>query len=113
MVKPYIPSRGDIIFVNLNPQKGREQAGKRPVLVLSKKAINKTGLAFVCPITSKEKGILMEVPLPEKTKTKGVALPFQVKMIDWQSRGISFLEKCPLITCVTVSHFVNKIQGIE
>ena len=28
--------RGEIYFVNLNPVKGREQAGQRPVLVLSK-----------------------------------------------------------------------------
>jgi mRNA interferase MazF len=32
--------RGDIYFVNLNPVQGREQAGQRPVLVLSVDAIN-------------------------------------------------------------------------
>ena len=32
--------RGEIYFVNLNPVKGREQAGERPVLVLSVNAIN-------------------------------------------------------------------------
>jgi mRNA-degrading endonuclease toxin of MazEF toxin-antitoxin module len=33
--------RGDIYFVNLNPVQGREQAGQRPVLVLSIDAINR------------------------------------------------------------------------
>jgi mRNA interferase MazF len=32
--------RGEIYFVDLNPAKGREQAGNRPVLVLSVDAIN-------------------------------------------------------------------------
>ena len=33
--------RGEVYFVNLNPVKGREQAGQRPVLVLSVDTINK------------------------------------------------------------------------
>ena len=33
--------RGEIYFVNLNPVAGREQAGHRPVLVLSRDAINR------------------------------------------------------------------------
>jgi mRNA interferase MazF len=36
--------RGEIYFVDLNPTKGREQAGRRPVLVLSVDAINKLPL---------------------------------------------------------------------
>lgn len=32
--------RGDIYLVDLNPVQGREQAGRRPVLVLSVNAIN-------------------------------------------------------------------------
>jgi mRNA interferase MazF len=33
--------RGQIYFVNLNPVKGKEQSGERPVLVLSVEAINR------------------------------------------------------------------------
>lgn len=36
--------RGDIYFVDLNPVRGREQAGSRPVLVLSIDPINKLPL---------------------------------------------------------------------
>lgn len=37
--------RGEIYFVNLNPVEGREQAGHRPVLVLSRNAINRLRLS--------------------------------------------------------------------
>ena len=33
-LKKYIPERGDIAWINLNPQSGHEQAGRRPALVL-------------------------------------------------------------------------------
>lgn len=33
--------RGDIYLVDLNPVQGREQAGRRPVLVLSVNAIDR------------------------------------------------------------------------
>jgi len=36
--------RGEIYFVNLNPVEGREQAGNRPVLILSRDAINRLPL---------------------------------------------------------------------
>ena len=35
--------RGEIYFVNLNPVRGREQSGKRPVLILSIDAIFYSG----------------------------------------------------------------------
>ena len=44
-------ARGEIYFVNLSPVLGREQAGARPVLVLSIDAINQLPLAikeFAC-----------------------------------------------------------------
>ena len=52
----YVPDRGDIIYLEFDPQKGREQKGKRPALVLSPKSYNgKVGLAIMCPITNQEK----------------------------------------------------------
>jgi mRNA interferase MazF len=35
----YVPERGDIVWINLNPEAGHEQAGHRPALVLSPKAL--------------------------------------------------------------------------
>ena len=53
--KPYVPQRGDVIWITLNPQAGHEQAGRRPALVLSPAAYNgKVGLAILCPLTNQE-----------------------------------------------------------
>lgn len=95
MVKNYIPSRGDIVWLNFTPQSGHEQAGKRPAIVLSPKSYNmKTGLAILCPITSKIKGYPFEVPVSSK-KVSGVVLADQVKNLDWQARNIEFISAAP------------------
>ena len=58
----YIPRRGDVVWINLDPQKGPEQRGHRPAVVLSRSDYNrKTRLAVICPITTKEKGYPFEV----------------------------------------------------
>jgi len=37
---PYIPSRGDIVYLDFDPTKGHEQKGLRPAFVLSPRAYN-------------------------------------------------------------------------
>ncbi|HEC97544.1 MAG TPA: hypothetical protein ENI58_05215 [Nitrospirae bacterium] len=57
----YVPGRGDIVWLQFNPQAGSEQAGLRPALVVSPRSYNKkVGLAIFCPITSKAKGYPFE-----------------------------------------------------
>jgi mRNA interferase MazF len=91
----YVPDRYDIIWLNFNPQAGREQSGMRPALVLSPIEYNqKTNLCIICPITSKKKGYYFEVEL-SNTTTKGVILTDQVKSLDWQKREAEFKEKLP------------------
>lgn len=86
--KSWFPKRGDLIWLNFNPQSGREQAGRRPALVLSAGRYNrKVGLAVVCPVTSKVKGYPFEVELPTGMKVQGVALADQVRSLDWKARG--------------------------
>jgi mRNA interferase MazF len=57
------PARGEVWMVDFDPTKGHEQAGRRPALVVSVDAFNKSpaGLAIVLPITSKAKGIRSHV----------------------------------------------------
>ena len=50
-MKRGIPDRGDVLNLDLDPVKGHEQRGKRPVLVLSVSEFNRFGLILVCPIT--------------------------------------------------------------
>ncbi len=92
----YIPERGDIIWLNFNPQSGREQMGRRPALVISPKSYNrKVGLVLVCPITSQVKGYPFEVELTDMT-TKGVIISDQIKSLDWRIRNAEFIEKLKL-----------------
>ncbi len=92
----YIPDRGDLIWLDFNPQTGREQAKRRPALVLSPLEYNaKVRLAIVCPITSKIKGYPFEVALPEDLDVSGVVLADQIKSLDWQTRNSELIGKVP------------------
>ena len=91
---PYVPDRGDIIWLEFDPQKGHEQKGRRPGIVLSKKEYNqKSNLAIICPITSKIKDYPFEVRI--NSIIQGVILSDQIRSIDWKSRDASFIEKIP------------------
>lgn len=93
MVKkaPYVPDRGDLVWTDFNLQAGREQAGKRPALVLSPKIYNaKTGLAVMVPITRHEKGYPFEVAIRTK-EIQGVALSDHLKNLDWRAREVRFV----------------------
>lgn len=91
---PYIPDRGDIVSLQFNPQSGKEQAGRRPAVVLSPKSYNKrVGLVLCCPITARKKGYPFEVELHKRMKTRGVILADHVKSLDWNARNARFLEK--------------------
>jgi mRNA interferase MazF len=90
----YIPDRGDIIWLEFDPQKGHEQKGRRPGIVLSKKEYNqKSNLAIICPVTSKIKDYPFEVRI--NSIIQGVILSDQIRSIDWKSRNAAFIEKIP------------------
>ena len=90
---PYVPERGDAVFITLDPQAGHEQAGRRPALVLSPAAYNgRVGLALLCPITSQVKGYPFEVPIPAGSPVRGVVGADQVKSLDWRAR-LALAEK--------------------
>jgi mRNA interferase MazF len=92
----YVPKRGDIVWINLNPQSGQEQNGRRPALVLSPEAYNKrTGLAVFCPVTGQVKGYPFEVLIPEGLPVEGAILSDQVKSLDWRVRNAERICKLP------------------
>jgi mRNA interferase MazF len=93
VIENYVPERGDIVWLNFNPQSGHEQKGKRPAIVISPKKYNeKTGMAIFCPITSKIKNYPFEVIIKNK-KIDGVVLSDQIKTLDWKNREIKFIIK--------------------
>ena len=92
----YIPERGDVVWLALDPQAGREQAGHRPVLVLSPSSYNgKVGLAICSPITNQVKGYPFEVVIPEGDKVSGAILSDHVKNLDWSARRARLICRMP------------------
>jgi mRNA interferase MazF len=89
------PDAGDFVWLTFDPQAGREQAGRRPALVLSSRIYNvKAGLALACPITSHSKGYPFEVPLPANAPIRGVVLADHLKSIDWIARDSEKIGRC-------------------
>jgi len=90
------PDRGDFVWLDFNPQAGREQAGSRPGLVLSPGAYNgPTGLCLVVPVTSRKKGYPFEVQIPPNAPVKGVVLSDQVRCVDWKARNARIKGRAP------------------
>jgi mRNA interferase MazF len=86
-IRTVAPARGDIVWLEFDPQAGHEQAGTRPALVLSPVEYQrKAGLMLRCPITQ-VKGYPFEVALDAKSDASSVVLPDQVKSVDWQARN--------------------------
>ena len=88
------PEKGDIGWLSMNPQRGREQAGRRPAICLSPASYNAAaGLAVFCPITSKQKGYPFEVEIDTAAGIQGVVLADQVKSLDWRERQFEFVGR--------------------
>jgi len=102
------PERGDLIYLDFNPQSGHEQTGRRPGIVLSPKNFNEaTGFAIVCPVTRQQKGYPFEVPLPEDSVFEGVILADQIKSLDWRARHTQIEgQATPTVVeaCLTLIH---------
>lgn len=93
MVK-FIPERGDVIWLEFDPQRGKEIQKRRPALVISPLEYNaRTRLVLCFPITSKIKNYPFEVILRKK-QFAGAILSDQLRSFDWQARKAKFILKC-------------------
>ncbi|MSO72010.1 MAG: mRNA-degrading endonuclease [Rhodospirillaceae bacterium] len=91
-----LPDRGSLVWMLFSPQAGSEQAGRRPGIVLTTAAYHqRSRLAIVCPITSRERGWPMEVKLPPGLPISGVVLVDQVKSIDRDLRHMEIVGVAP------------------
>jgi mRNA interferase MazF len=94
-VRTFVPDAGDFVWLTFDPQAGREQAGRRPALILSPKSYNqKSGLALACPLTTQAKGYPFEVAA-RAGSAAGVILVDHLKSIDWRARRAERLASCP------------------
>jgi mRNA interferase MazF len=65
--------RGDVYWADLEPVRGREQAGRRPVLILSREIFNeRSGTVIALAVTSRRQsaGFPLTYPLPESLLPK-------------------------------------------
>jgi len=103
----YVPERGEVVWITLNPQAGHEQAGRRPAVVLSPAAYNgKVGLAILCPITNQIKGYPFEVLIPADLPVMGTILADQVKSLDWRARNA---ERICTLPAETIAELLQKL----
>ena len=107
------PLRGEIWLVTLDPTLGREQAGRRPALIVSDDLFNQSHaeLVVVLPVTSKSKGIRSHVPVspPEG----GLSVQSYIKCEDVRSISIQRLERrLGKVTAGTLKEVENRLRII-
>lgn len=89
----YVPEAGDIVMMDFDPQVGREQAKRRPALVLTDQRYNRaSALVVVCPLTSKRKPYPFALPIT-LDRVEGAVLVDQLKSMDWTGRKAEFHSK--------------------
>ena len=102
--EPYCPDQGDMVKLQFSPIQGREQAGRRPALVLSPRKYNELAqLCVVCPMTNQAKGYPFEVKSPP-TGDYSTILADQVKSVSWKERDCEFIQVVP-------SEVLQEVQG--
>lgn len=107
--RSYVPCRGHVVWLDLNPVRGHEQRGSRPALIVSSEKYNaKSGLALVCPITSQVKGYPFEVALTIKA-VAGVLLADQIRSIDWTERRV---KKIGLVSEKTMAEIQDLLRKL-
>ena len=105
----YIPDKGDIAWAILDPRIGHEQSGRRPVIVMSRRLFaERTGLAVICPITSKVKKLPFEIRIKTQ-KVDGAILPIHLRSIDINARKLEFIEKTSDVIVIKTNRAVELI----
>lgn len=106
----YVPDRGELVWVTLNPIAGHEQAGRRPAMVMSPRSYNrKTGLCVLCPATRQAKGYAFEVTIANPDGTTSVVLADHLRNIDWKARNIQLIHRA---SEAELSEVVARIEAL-
>jgi len=106
-------NQGDIAWLDLDPQLGHEQRGRRPIVVVSNSdfhLLTGSKLAMICPITNTGKSNLLHVELDKQTKTTGFIMCEQAKVLDVSTRNYKFIEKLPN---TILSKVLDRVQAIS
>ena len=113
MVRSYVPDAGDIIWLNFDPQAGREQGRRRPALVLSDLIYNRaSGLAVVCPLTSRRKPYPFALPVVVN-KVEGAVLVDHIKSVDLKARDVKFHSRADPALLTRVRGYIGVLLHIR
>ncbi len=105
--------KGEIWLADLNPIRGNEQAGMRPVVIISGNAMNDNlNLSIICPLTTKIKNFPGDIILNQDEtnglNTKSEILIFQIRTITHNR----FIKKIGAITDEQMKELVSKLNKI-
>lgn len=103
--------RGEVWLVDFDPTRGREQAGKRPALIVSANGFNKSPaeLVVLMPITSKEKRIVWHVSIqpPEGgVKTKSFIMCEAVRSVS----EVRLLQRWGSVSAATLDEVEDRLR---
>jgi mRNA interferase MazF len=113
MVARYVPDAGDLVWLDFDPQAGREQGRRRPALVLTDRGYNRaSGLVVVCPLTSKRKPYPFALPVVVD-KVEGAVLVDHLKSMDWQARDVAFHSKADPALVSKVRAYIGVLLRIH
>lgn len=100
---PYCPDAGEFVRIDFDPQIGREQAGRRPALILSPRIYNaKSRLCVLLPVTNQSKMYPFEVDIGTGHGVTGVVLADQLKSMSWEGRRCEYIGAAPDIVVADV-----------
>jgi mRNA interferase MazF len=113
MVEKTYPKQGEIILLDFSPTEGHEQSGYRPALVISNSELNaKLGVCTVVPVTTRIRGIELEIPLKTK-KREGVILTHHLRTIDYKSRPWKKVDSVDTSLVKTTLHMINEMCSLD
>lgn len=113
--KKWVPTRGEVIWINHNPQSGREMRDFHPMLVLSPLKFNEvTGIVIGLPMSTADYNETnpFAIKVTHQKKT-GYILAHQPKSFDWKQRGAkphpwkTLPENTLLETCETLNQIIE------
>lgn len=113
MVVTYVPEAGDIVVLDFDPQLGREQAKRRPALVITDRRYNQvSGLAVMCPLTSQRKPYPFSLPITVG-QVQGAVLVDQIKSLDWKTRNAEFHSQSDPALLAKVRAYLAVLLGVR
>jgi mRNA interferase MazF len=89
MVKRWVPDRRDIIWIDFDPQVGREMKARHPMLVLSPRLVNDpTSIVIGLPMSTQDYNATNPFAVPlEAAGGTGYIITNQPKSFDWRNRN--------------------------